>query len=59
VRRFLGWSLLPVILATLLFGSVSLIFPFGRDQGIHAFIADSALRGKTVYRDVFSSSAIR
>jgi hypothetical protein len=54
VRRYLHWPLVPVALATLLFGSVSLIFPFGRDQGIHAFIADSALHGKTVYRDVFN-----
>ena len=54
MRRLLHWSLLPIIAATLLFGSVSLIFPFGRDQGIHAFIADSALSGKVVYRDVFN-----
>jgi len=48
------WPLLLVVLAGLVFGSVSLIYPHGRDQGIHAFIADSALSGKVVYRDVFN-----
>ncbi len=38
----------------MVFGSVSLIYPHGRDQGIHAFIADLALSGKAVYRDVFN-----
>lgn len=32
-------------------GSVSLIYPFGRDQGSFAFFADSALHGKVIYRD--------
>ncbi len=48
---------LPVfllLLASSLLSSVTLIFPFGRDQGIHAFIADSMLHGKVVYRDVFN-----
>ncbi|MEO0078592.1 MAG: glycosyltransferase family 39 protein, partial [candidate division WOR-3 bacterium] len=48
------WPLLFVVVASLVFGSVSLIYPHGRDQGIHAFIADSALSGKVVYRDVFN-----
>ena len=52
--RFPFWPVLFVVAATLFFGSVSLIFPFGRDQGIHAFIADSMLHGKVVYRDVFN-----
>jgi hypothetical protein len=43
-----------VVVSCLVFGSVSLIYPHGRDQGIHAFIADSALSGKVVYRDVFN-----
>ncbi len=48
------WPLLFVVVASLVFGSVSLIYPHGRDQGIHAFIADWALSGKVVYRDVFN-----
>lgn len=49
------WPAIAVVLvATLLLGSVSLIYPFGRDQGIHAYIADAMLSGKVVYRDVFN-----
>jgi len=51
--RTVGWWAM-VVLATLAFGSVSLIYPFGRDQGIHAFIADSVLDGKVLYRDIFN-----
>ncbi len=54
MRHFRHPSFLLVVIATLVFGSVSLIFPFGRDQGIHAFIADAALHGRVVYRDVFN-----
>jgi hypothetical protein len=43
-----------VVAASALLGAVSLIYPFGRDQGIHAFIADAMLSGKVVYRDVFN-----
>jgi len=53
-RRFPTWPVLLVVASTLLLGSASLIMPFGRDQGIHAFIADSMLSGKVVYRDVFN-----
>jgi hypothetical protein len=37
---------------TLLFGSVSLIYPFGRDQATYAFMGDAILHGKTLYRDI-------
>jgi hypothetical protein len=37
---------------TLLFGSVSLIYPFGRDQATYAFMGDAILHGMTLYRDV-------
>jgi hypothetical protein len=46
------WPLVLVATMSLLLGSVSLIYPFGRDQGIFAFIADSLLLGKVLYRDV-------
>jgi len=39
---------------TILLGSVSLILPFGRDQGIHAFIADSVLHGAVPYKDIYN-----
>ncbi|UCG44095.1 MAG: glycosyltransferase family 39 protein [candidate division WOR-3 bacterium] len=45
---------LVVVAATLVLGAVSLIYPFGRDQGEYAVIADSMLHGKVVYRDVFN-----
>jgi hypothetical protein len=45
--------LICVLAATLILGSISLIFPFGRDQGIHAFVADAMLHGKVLYRDAF------
>jgi hypothetical protein len=41
-----------VLGATLVIGSVSLVYPFGRDQGIHAYIADAALHGATMYKDI-------
>ena len=45
---------LVVLLAvTLLLGSVSLIFPFGRDQGIHAYVGDAMLSGQVFYRDAY------
>lgn len=50
-------ALLPVIVVlagSLLLGSVMLVYPFGRDQGIHAYIGDAMLSGKVVYRDVFN-----
>jgi hypothetical protein len=52
-REGMKWSAV-VVLATLAFGSVSLVYPFGRDQGIHAFIADSVLHGKVLYREIFN-----
>jgi hypothetical protein len=53
-RHDLRWPPIFVVAASALLGSVSLIYPFGRDQGIHAFIADAMLSGKVVYRDVFN-----
>ena len=53
-NRRLLWPLVLVVATSLLLGSISLIYPFGRDQGIHAFIAEAMLSGKVVYRDVFN-----
>jgi 4-amino-4-deoxy-L-arabinose transferase-like glycosyltransferase len=44
--------LLVVLGVSAVLGSSSLIYPFGRDQGIFAYIADLALHGKTMYRDI-------
>ena len=52
--RRLPWPAISVVAASLLLGTASLIYPFGRDQGIHAFIANAMLSGKVVYRDVFN-----
>jgi hypothetical protein len=45
-----GWALLVGF--TLLFGSISLVYPFGRDQMAYAFMGDAMLHGMTLYRDV-------
>jgi len=44
--------LLVVAGATLFLGLVSLAYPFGRDQGLYAFIADAVLHGMRMYRDI-------
>lgn len=41
------------ILLLLLLGGVSLLYPFGRDQGEYAMIAMEVRRGKVDYRDIF------
>ncbi len=48
---------LLVLGGTCLLGSVSLIYPFGRDQGIYAFLASSLFEGKTLYRDIWMGMA--
>ncbi len=49
-RDWAGWVLLAGF--TLLFGSVSLVYPFGRDQAAYAFMGDAILHGMTLYRDI-------
>jgi|GEM_PF-1540766 4-amino-4-deoxy-L-arabinose transferase-like glycosyltransferase len=44
--------LICVLGATALLGSVSLIYPFARDHGIYAYIAEQAMHGKLLYRDI-------
>lgn len=43
-----------IALAVLAIGFPSLYYPFGRDQGIHAYIAQLAGDGYVIYRDVFN-----
>jgi hypothetical protein len=49
-----GWlvPLLVVAGTSGLLGLVSLAYPFGRDQGLYAFIADAVLHGMRMYRDI-------
>ena len=48
------WSLplLAVAGTSALLGLVSLAYPFGRDQGLYAFLADAMLHGMSLYKDV-------
>jgi hypothetical protein len=50
-RDWRPWAV--VLGTTVILGLVSLIYPFGRDQGMHAYIADWALKGSVMYRDIF------
>lgn len=43
-----------IVLSVFVIGFPSLYLPFGRDQGIHAFIAELAGDGLVIYRDVFN-----
>lgn len=43
-----------IAFAVVAIGFPSLYYPFGRDQGIHAYIAQLAGDGYVVYRDVFN-----
>jgi len=43
-----------IVLAVVVFGGPTLMYPFGRDQGEYAWIAASALQGKVIYTDVFN-----
>ncbi|HDQ98996.1 MAG TPA: hypothetical protein ENN51_01725, partial [candidate division WOR-3 bacterium] len=46
-----------VTAATLVFGSVSLIYPYGRDHGIYAWLAWAVRSGRVMYRDLFMGMA--
>lgn len=41
---------LLILLASIIVGSISLVYPFGRDQGIYAYIAKLILDGKVDYK---------
>jgi 4-amino-4-deoxy-L-arabinose transferase-like glycosyltransferase len=42
-----------ILLVTFVIGSISLIYPFGRDQGIYAYAGKMLLEGKINYKYVF------
>ncbi len=44
------WALLLLLVV----GLPTLLFPFGRDQGIHAYVADSWLQGELPFRDTWT-----
>jgi 4-amino-4-deoxy-L-arabinose transferase-like glycosyltransferase len=46
-------ALFVILAGAIIFGSASLIYPFGRDQAEYGYTAAAALAGKVVYRDVF------
>ena len=50
-----GWKVwVAAILLCVLYGWTSVLNPFGRDQGIHAYTASQALKGQLIYRDIFN-----
>jgi len=61
LERRLGGRRLPliiVIVLVIIIGLPSLFFPYGRDQGIHAYVAASWLDGQLPYRDVWVQKGI-
>lgn len=50
----MGKNFLFTICLLIIIGGVSLLYPFGRDQGEYATIALENSRGKAVYRDIFN-----
>lgn len=42
-----------ILISGIVFGSVSLVYPFGRDQGIYAYAGKLLLEGKIDYKYVF------
>jgi hypothetical protein len=52
--RTLIWGSVIVLVALLLLGAPSLIYPFGKDQGEYAYIASAFLKNKVIYKDVFN-----
>jgi hypothetical protein len=49
-KRKFDKYLILLIAASLIIGSVSLIYPFGRDQGIYSYVAKLILNGKIDYK---------
>ncbi len=53
-HRLSAWQLFGLALViTFIIGAPSLLYPFGRDQGIHAYVGAEILNGNLPYRDVF------
>lgn len=51
-RRGSPIAAIAVILLVLVLGAPSLVYPFGTDQGQHAYAAEAALAGQHIYRDI-------
>lgn len=53
-HRLSAWQLFGITLVlTFIIASPSLLYPLGRDQGIHAYVGAEILNGNFPYRDVF------
>jgi hypothetical protein len=53
-HRLSAWQLVAIALSiSFIIGAPSLLYPFGRDQGIHAYVGAAILDGNLPYRDVF------
>ena len=50
-KTFLCWAVIAI--AAVLFGAQSLLYPYGRDQSVYAYVAQVILDGGIPYKDVF------
>jgi hypothetical protein len=53
IKKVIWRDILLIFLAALVLGAPTLIYPFGRDQGQYAWIAESTLNGNLSYSDIF------
>ena len=53
-RKPLLLEAVVAVLCVLILGSVSLVYPFGSDQGSFAYMSSQLLEGKKLYLDVFN-----
>ena len=54
IKNIVWRDIFPIILATIILGAPTLIYPFGRDQGEYAWIATSTLNGILSYSEIFN-----
>jgi len=47
------FSFFAILVAAVIFGSHSLLYPYGRDQSVYAYVAQVILDGGVPYKDVF------
>ena len=47
------YAVIVISIAGILFGSVSLIYPYARDQGIYAYVGNTILEGGAPYKDAW------
>jgi len=53
-KRTMWKQITLIVLAVIILGAPTLVYPFGRDQAEYAWIAASALHGKLSYSDIFN-----